>query len=312
MDSFRIILFAADFSVNSAAAFRVACSLSIEKSTRLVVLHVVEPDWTARRPEYARPGSMPAFPTQGLHDFLKQRMGEVYAPDRALEVEYRTTEGPAATEIVRVADEAGANLIAMGTHGRSGLPRLLTGSVAAKVLATAHCPVLALRGGSNQPKDGVIRVILHPTDFSEASEAARGVARTLARDHAARLVILHVAPVDIYLEARYAEELDPADRATALDSMRQHLDGADLEHPVETLLVRGIAAEEIRRVAGDVACDLIVMGTRGRTGLGRFLMGNTAETVLSRADCPVLVVKSSPIERTPPAPEVAHGARIAR
>jgi nucleotide-binding universal stress UspA family protein len=312
MDSFRIILFAADFSVNSGAAFRVACSLANAKTTRLIVLHVVEPNRAAKGLERARPGSVPTSGIQGTREFLEQRMAEVYAPVVPLDVEYRTCEGSAAIEIVRIADEAGANLIAMGTHGRSGLPRLLTGSVAAKVLATAHCPVLALRGSAAEPKTAGIRVILHPTDFSGASDDACRVARRLAREHGARLVIVHVAPIDVYLEARFAAELDPADRMSALDAMRKRLDGPDLEHPVETLLAGGVAAEEIRRVAHDVACDLIIMGTRGRTGLGRFLMGNTAETVLSRADCPVLVVKPSPFEMPPATAGAAAGAGAAR
>jgi nucleotide-binding universal stress UspA family protein len=312
VDAFRIIVFAADFSANAAAAFRVTCSLSVERATRLIVLHVIEPDWAAKKPEYARPGLAAAARTEGLPEFLKRRLSELYVPVHPLDVQYRTTEGHAATEIVRVADAAGANLIAMGTHGRSGLPRLLTGSVAAQVLATAHCPVLALRTGAAEPKGTEVRVILHPTDFSQASETACGVARLLARDHGARLVLLHVAPIDVYLEARFAAELDPADRGAALDAMRQKLDGPDLKQPVGTSLARGDAAQEICRVAQNVAADLIVMGSRGRTGLGRFLMGNTAETVLSRALAPVLVVKPSPPEPAAAGAEATQGVAIAR
>lgn len=311
METFRLILFAADFSPNSAAAFRVACSLSAERETHLIVLHVVEPDWAKKRLEYIPPGLAAPGETQSLHEFLTARLIEVYAPANPIAVEYRTAEGPAATEIVRVADEIGANLITMGTHGRSGLPRLLTGSVAAKVLATAHCPVLALRAGPAGPAEEEMRVILHPTDFSKASETARRVARQLARDHGARLVVLHVAPIDVYLEARFAAELDPADRGLALDALATKLDGPDLKHRVETWLARGTTAEEIRRVAQDVAADLIVMGSRGRTGLGRFLMGSTAETVLSRADCPVLIVKPSPGESTAAPVESPEAAEIA-
>jgi nucleotide-binding universal stress UspA family protein len=198
-----------------------------------------------------------------------------------------------------VADAIEADLIVMGTHGRTGLRRLLAGSVAATVLARAHCSVLALRAGQGEPKADALQVILHPTDFSKASEAALKVARALARDHGARLIVLHVVPLDPYVDGRLAAEIDTRDYQHSLDVMRIRLDGPDLKHPVETRLVRGFEAEEILREAQDFACDLIVMGTHGRTGLGRWLMGNTAQSVLPKADCPVLVVKSPPGEAIP-------------
>jgi nucleotide-binding universal stress UspA family protein len=181
----------------------------------------------------------------------------------------------------------------MGTHGRTGLRRLMAGSVASTVLAEAPCSVLALRTGQDRHNTHELRVILHPTDFSNASKAARRVARSVARDHGARLIVLHVAPVNIYLEGRLAEEFDPVHYQHSLDALRKRLEGPDLRYPVETLLTRGFDAEEILRVAQQTACDLIVMGTHGRTGLGRLLMGNTAESVLAKAECPVLVVKQT-------------------
>ena len=89
MEALRIILFAADFSDNSIAAFRVACSLSIDKATTLIVLHVIEPEWAAKRPDYLGPGSAGPFETESLQEFLKRRLSEVYAPAHPLDVEYR-------------------------------------------------------------------------------------------------------------------------------------------------------------------------------------------------------------------------------
>ena len=73
---------------------------------------------------------------------------------------------------------------------------------------------------------------------------------------------------------------------------RERIDGPDLKYPVETWFSRGFAPDEIVRVAAEVGCGLIVMGTHGRTGLGRLLMGNTAESVLPEASCPVMIVKA--------------------
>jgi nucleotide-binding universal stress UspA family protein len=88
------------------------------------------------------------------------------------------------------------------------------------------------------------------------------------------------------------------------------LDGPDLKYPVETRLTSGFEAEGILRVARDVECDLIVMGTHGRTGLGRLLIGNTAESVLPKADCPVLVVKSPRGETAPTSGQAVTGLKL--
>ncbi len=190
-----------------------------------------------------------------------------------------------------MAGEAGADLIVMGTHGRTGLRRLLAGSVANAVLRGAHCRVLALRSRAGMQTGEAVRVILHPTDFSECSEAALRVARSLASDHGARLILLHVLPVAIVMDGSMAGEIDPQPYHDALERIRESLDGPDMKYPVETRLTRGFEQEEIRRVTEEVASDLIVMGTHGRTGLGRLFMGSVAESVLSKADCPVMVVK---------------------
>ncbi|MGP0064278.1 MAG: universal stress protein [Isosphaeraceae bacterium] len=287
----RTILFAADFSEDSIEAFRVACSLASRDETLMIVYHVIDTDRDAE----AR--SSPSV--QALEAAREQQMREVYVPDRPIELGYRTSVGPASAEILRTAAEVRADLIAMGTHGRTRLQRMLTGSVAMDVLKKARCAVLVLRGQSGVPRTGDIRVILHPTDFSEASEASLDVAQTLARDAGARLAVIHVVPVDLYLEGSMAPEIDPWDYQHSLHVIRKRLEGANLKHPVETMLGRGHPADEILRAADDLGCDLIVMGTHGFTGLGHLLMGNVAEVVLPRASCPVLLVKPSEQETRP-------------
>jgi nucleotide-binding universal stress UspA family protein len=117
-----------------------------------------------------------------------------------------------------------------------------------------------------------IQTILHPTDFSERSDGALPIAQALARDQGARLVVLHVM-----------DESAPAAavRATVPDARVR----------MEQRLEKGDPAETILRVASEIKCDLIVMGTQGRTGLERLVMGSVAEKVLRQATCPVLIVK---------------------
>src|SRR5262249_47963001 len=86
--------------------------------------------------------------------------------------------------------------------------------------------------------------------------------------------------------------VDPGVYREALAEECQLIDGPDLKYPVETRLARGDAAEEILRAATELDCGLIVMGTHGRTGLSRLLMGSVTEYVVPRADCPVLAVKT--------------------
>jgi nucleotide-binding universal stress UspA family protein len=302
MSAFEKILVAADFSEGSRESFRVACALAREGKTQVAVLYVAEPMYAAAEPVYFGRQTVqfsiierdPAY-----YEALKERLCEVYAPDHPLAVDYVTRVGAAADEILRAAEELGADLIVMGTHGRTGLRRLLAGSVAEAVLRRAPCPVLALRSPDRAREAEGIRVILHPTDFSDRSADALRVARTLARDHGARLVLLHVASNEITAEGMVIIPTDPAVYREALDEMRGRLGGPDLKFPVESAVREGDAAAEILRAAGEIPCDLIVMGTHGRRGLGRLLMGSVAEAVLRRALCPVLTIRAALPGRLP-------------
>ena len=166
-----------------------------------------------------------------------------------------------------MAHETHADLIVMGTHGRTGLYRLMAGSVATTVLEQAHCSVLALRAGNHAPIADEIRVVLHPTDFSKASEAALTVARAIVRDHGARLILLHVVPFDLHLDETMVALTDMGEYRKALDAIRGHADGADLKYPVATQLVRGFEVQEILQAAHESGCDMIVMGTHGARAL---------------------------------------------
>jgi nucleotide-binding universal stress UspA family protein len=137
----------------------------------------------------------------------------------------------------------------------------------------------------------VFQTILHPTDFSESSEAAFALACALARDHRCRLVVLHVieVPVAAYLSGVLVPE--PETELNKVWANLRELRPADSATLVQHRLVEGEPANEIVRVAAEMDCDLIVVGTHGRTGLKRLPLGSVAETVLRRAPCPVLTIK---------------------
>ena len=138
--------------------------------------------------------------------------------------------------------------------------------------------------------------ILHPTDFSACSDHARHIAADLAELYKARLIFLHV------VETLGPENVTYGEAATQLEpeGFRQRL-RRDLEQlmpqtgsalAVEHMLGEGDPAAEIQRVAQEKTCGLIVMGTHGRTGLRRLLMGSIAEQVIRHAACPVLTVRT--------------------
>ena len=294
MPLFRTILFAADFSGRSRAAFLAACSLAHVQKTRLFVLHVAEPMLAEGLPPApGEPGAWIPLGDDGRAQIeaLEDRLRAFYAPACPIDVTYYVHDGLAVEEILRMSDEIGSDLIVLGTHGRTGLRRLLAGSVAESVLHEARCPVLAVRGTDPAREARPARVLLHPTDFSGCSEAALRVARALARDHGARLVVLYVAPLEVLADGT-AVMADQRFDQDVLEEIRGRIEGPDLEFCVETLLGQGDPAAVILRVAREVRAGLIVMGTHGRTGLGRLLMGSVAETVLRGSRGPVLVVKA--------------------
>ncbi len=296
MTPFRTILVAADFSEASREAFRSACSIAREDKTRLFVLNVLEPKYEAAAPVYFGDETVhftriARDPTE--HDSVKKRLEEAYKPGRPLDVTYQTAEGDAAEEILNSCVAIGCDLIVMGTHGRSGLSRFLAGSVAEAVLRGARCSALAVRERGTAGTAARPEVILHPTDFSECSRMALRVAHSVAQARGARLLILHVIPRETVLDRSLLIPIDVQAARESLDSLAHEVSGPDLSHPVGTLVGHGNAAEEIIRVAQqEPGCGLIVMGTHGRSGFGRLLMGSVAEATLRNSDCPVLMVKS--------------------
>jgi nucleotide-binding universal stress UspA family protein len=131
----------------------------------------------------------------------------------------------------------------------------------------------------------VIRTIVHPTDFSAWSEEAFEVACSLARDYDAQLFILHVAslPDMAFGETPEADHPGPS-------AQLHHIEATDAGVRVRHRLVEGEPAGQIVQFADEVQADLIIMGTHGRTGVRRLLLGSVAEHVLRRALCPVLTI----------------------
>ena len=156
-----------------------------------------------------------------------------------------------------------------------------------------------------------IKTILHPTDFSAPSEYAFQVSCSLARDYGAKLVVLHVdmPPVTIGEVISYMEPEEYKEKLWAEFHRLEASEPAIRDLRVETKLVEGNPAKEILKAARDIKPELIVMGTHGRTGLGRLLMGSVAEEVVRRSPFPVLTVKT-PIGQAAPAKAPKAAAKL--
>jgi nucleotide-binding universal stress UspA family protein len=139
--------------------------------------------------------------------------------------------------------------------------------------------------------------VLHPTDFSENSEFAFRVACALGRDYNARLILLHVMAPPMVI---YSGGPVPAEMWPSIDEVQEKLhklEGHAHRIRVESQVLEGDAVDMILRAAEEAHSDVIVMGTHGRTGLGRLLMGSVAEAVIRKAPCPVLSVKPLPVRQ---------------
>lgn len=140
-----------------------------------------------------------------------------------------------------------------------------------------------------------LRTILHPTDFSATADHALQFAHSLARDHQARLIIVTVAPeapLPLPQKYQYLEARKDYDAVVAEDRRQAESRAATINDiPVEVCLKRGEPGPSILATAEEFQADLIVMGTHGRTGIGRLFLGSVAEYLLRHANCPVLTIR---------------------
>ena len=138
------------------------------------------------------------------------------------------------------------------------------------------------------------QVILHPTDYSETSNYALQIAAELARQHHAKLLVLHVAETLGPENVTFGEatsQLEPASYRHRLEEDLRQRVLVPAGVSVEYILAAGDVIQEIEHTAQKHGCDLIVMGTHGRTGLSHLVMGSIAEKVIRLAPCPVLTMK---------------------
>jgi nucleotide-binding universal stress UspA family protein len=298
----RNILFATDFSEVSEAALRYATALSLRYGSEVHVAHVLP------RVKFLRPGAPdPAVIGsiyEDAHSNAQEKIQTLSMRLRGYPHKTYVRHGKVAEVLADLIREQQIDMLVLGTHARTGLGKLLMGSVAEEVFRMASCPVLTV-GPRVRPAGGPVpaqhacdlppthidlRHIFHATDFQRDTAHACSYAVSLAREFRARLTLVHVIedygdvlhehPGTIDVALRKLEELVPHP--------------GDLRSRPEFLVRYGAPAEAILRTAQENDADLIVLGLtpgmgplRAATHLG----GSTAHKVVVGASCPVLTVR---------------------
>jgi nucleotide-binding universal stress UspA family protein len=293
------ILAGADFSAESDLAVLHAAELARHKGARLLLAHVM-----------SLPGDLlgdssydPFFRAQGggaefgidhrnqAGDMLQATSARCQA--LGVETESVLVDDNPSDGLARIADELAADLLVVGTHGRTGLKRFLLGSVAERAVRLARVNTLVARGPIED--GGTYRRILVATDFSTSSEAALTAA-------------LAIAPPDAQIELVHCWQTPTLPAGLAVDPVRDEVAskvtsrGRQLaaEHGgrLTFVAIEGSPADGICRHAEEQGCDLIVTGSHGHRGVRRWLLGSVTEAVVRHAPCSVLVAH-------PPAPDGA-------
>jgi nucleotide-binding universal stress UspA family protein len=296
MKSIRTILAAVDFSESSNFAFKAAVRLAELLSVELHVVHAFE----APLPLFGSYGLSipPAFVT-GARDAAARKLekSRQMAAAAGVSVESHLGTAPAARCISPLARQLGADLIVMGTRGHTGLKHLLLGSVAEHTVRDAPCSVLTVKGGGIAAMDFIERIVV-AVDFSECADRALDTAVEFAKQCGGELHLVHALDMRIPQIGQHdfaipTAFLEAARRVAAskLDALVQK---AATEGVTATPHLSGVpAASAIIDLAEELGADLIIMGTRGHTGLKHVLLGSVAERTLRHAPCSVLTVKAS-------------------
>jgi nucleotide-binding universal stress UspA family protein len=296
------ILCPVDFSEFSRHAFDCAVAIARSYGAAVTVLHVLPV-----------PSAVPALPygPEGPGPFGFEAVDR----DRALAeltrflpthqspgvpLHYLTAESPSVQkEVLLQTSRLSADLIVMGTHGRSGFNRFFLGSVAEKTLRTAWVPVLVVPPGQVDVAHAggdPFRRIVCAIDFSEDSARALGYAGSLTQHAGGLLTLVHsVEPIPVGYDpmagvgfdiVAYERALENSARTQLQKFVQPIVPGID----TETIVTVGKAYREILRVATERHADLIVLGVHGRNAFDRLVFGSTAEHIVRRATCPVFAV----------------------
>jgi nucleotide-binding universal stress UspA family protein len=296
LNPIRNIVLPTDFSDCADAATERAVEFARLDGAAVHLVHAVSVPAIAAPYEVSVPGAI----WEGVRKAAEERMAEAreaLEKQGIAEVTGIVVEAAESVVAIREAVQAhDADLVVMGTHGYGRFKHAFLGSVAERTIRSVDCPVIAVKEPCSEAV-GRVRRILVAVDFSSDSDVAVEAAVALATRMGAALDVVHAVEMPrAYLPRVYSSALGGVDLERRIwQSAEQRL--AELEQklaPSElsvTLHSRaGSAPQVISDVAEEVGCQLIVMGTRGNTGLPRLVLGSVAAHTLREAPCSVMTV----------------------
>jgi len=293
---FKKIVIPVDGSLLAEEIFAHLQRLSLPTQTELHLVGVLEAwRYAIGTPEIAM-ADIVTYLRNDMKSYLAKQSQALQ--EQGYHVSIHCREGDAALTIVDVANAVGAQLIAMTTHGRSGVRRWTLGSVAERVIHATTLPVLLVR--AETVATDAIKHLLVPLDGSSLAEEALSHAIDLAQATGASLLLLHVI-----------QAIDPTNqrllfhtKAEAESTLQQWILGGEtyLEGVGQRLLQQGVRYETRVRVGDpdrvicattvDASIDLVVMSTHGRSGVQRWVYGSVANKVLRGIGCPLLLIRN--------------------
>jgi len=299
MDNFRKVFVAIDFSPRSDEALRQAHDRALSTGAQLAVCHIVPNELRSNLlfPDISRIAAL-KFPRE-MKQIAEAAAARVTEITRRTEREFELIidDGTPQALILSRAEEWFADLIIMGSHGQTSAADALIGSVTDSVIRHAHCPVLITRSTQRTGR------ILAGTDFSDRALPAVRAAADEAERVGGELTVVHsldlvwsaaaypamaFGGVPFNISPEEMKELETIATERLEESLKQ------LNITGNTLVTTGAAGTALIEIASERKVDLIVVGTIGRTGLRRALLGSVAETVAKGAPCSVLIVRLHP------------------
>lgn len=284
------LLLATDGSQFSEGAIREAIRLAKKCSSKLSAISVIEtnPEYETIAPQLLEKSEKTA----------REHLEAVKALAKKDGVDCATGIIEGQDSYNYISEEAAKNkssMIIMGRRGRTGLKRLAMGSTVARVIGHAPCNVLVV------PRAAVVefKSIVLATDGSTYSTAAASEAIGIAKKNGARLTVISVVPAelatptDVDFSAAQRELLADKEMQAAEKNAKAVKEAALKEGvTVQAFVMTGRPADAVIETAKEQSADLIIVGSHGRTGLARLLMGSVAERVIVLTACAVLVVKA--------------------
>lgn len=283
MGRYKKILVAVDGSESSMHGLKESFKLANNEKSWITVVSVVPP----------YEGDLDLVSVRNVTESMRKPFedalsdAEKIAHEKGALIKTVAEEGEAYERIIDLADAENCDLIVMGRRGLRRVERILIGSVTARVIGYSNRDVLVV------PKDAEIglKKILLATDGSKYSEAAAIKAIDLAKSYGGKLEVISIveAPSELYEDSQLAFKKLMEKAKGYAEEIKKQAESSGIK--AEAFVKEGKICQVITDFAKERKADMIIMGSHGRRGLKRLLMGSVAERVIGLAECPVLIVK---------------------